>query len=179
MVAHIEIIMGCMFSGKSSELIRRLKRHKVINERILVINSSVDTRSDKSVIKTNNSDTFDCIKISDLSALQIIQETIDVIAIDEAQFFTGLKDFVERMRPLVKRIIIVGLDGDFLQKPFGEILQIIPIADEIVKLYALCMVCKDGTLAPFTKRFCEDTTTQELVGDASIYKAVCKNCLKT
>ena len=177
MVAHIEIIMGCMFSGKSSELIRRLKRHRAINERILVINSSIDTRSSKNVIKTHNSDTFDCIKISDLSTLQILHETVDVIAIDEAQFFSGLKNFVEKMKPLVKRIIIAGLDGDFLQKPFGEILQIIPIADEIVKLHALCMVCKDGTLAPFTKRFGGDTMTQELVGDASIYKAVCKNCL--
>lgn len=175
MVAHIEIIMGCMFSGKSSELIRRLKRHQAINESILVINSSIDTRSNSSVIKTHNSDTFDCIKVSDLSSIELY-ENIDVIAIDEAQFFSGLKDFVIRMKSKVKRIIIAGLDGDCFQNQFGEILQIIPIADEIIKLHALCMICKDGTLAPFTKRYCNDTI-QELVGDSNIYKSVCKNCL--
>ena len=173
-MARIEIIMGCMFSGKSTELIRRLKRHRAINESILVINSTKDTRSEKDVIKTHNSDTFECVKVSDLSLLEV---EADVVAIDEAQFFTGLREFVQRVGPRVKRIILAGLDGDFLQRPFGEIFDVIPLADEVLKLHALCMVCNDGTLAPFTRRFCEDTTTQELVGDHDIYKAVCRACL--
>jgi thymidine kinase len=163
-----------MFSGKSTELIRRLKRHRAINESILVINSSKDTRSDKEVIRTHNSDTFDCVKIADLSQIESID--VDVIAIDEAQFFSGLVEFVQRIGPLVKRIIVAGLDGDFLQRPFGEILDVIPLADEVLKLQALCMICNDGTLAPFTRRFC-DNTVQELVGDHDIYKAVCRKCL--
>ena len=174
-MARIEIIMGCMFSGKSTELIRRLKRHRAINESILVINSAKDTRSANEVIKTHNSDTFECVKVSDLSLLEPID--VDVVAIDEAQFFTGLREFVQRVSPRVKRIILAGLDGDFLQRPFGEIFDIIPLADEVLKLHALCMVCNDGTLAPFTRRFCEDTTTQELVGDHDMYKAVCRECL--
>jgi thymidine kinase len=173
-MTRIEIIMGCMFSGKSTELIRRLKRHRAINESILVINSAKDTRSEKEVIKTHNSDTFECVKVSDLS---LFEAEADVVAIDEAQFFTGLREFVQRVSPRVKRIILAGLDGDFLQRPFGEIFDIIPLADEVLKLHALCMVCNDGTLAPFTRRFCEDTTTQELVGDHDIYKAVCRECL--
>ena len=178
-MARIEVIMGCMFSGKSTELIRRLKRHRAINEKILVINSSKDTRSADSVIKTHNWETFACIKVFDLnSVFDIIKDdAYDVIAIDEAQFFTGLRDFVELIGPTVKRIIIAGLDGDFLQRPFGEIFRVLPMADEVLKLHALCMECKDGTLAPFTKRYSEDTTTQELVGDHDIYKAVCKKCL--
>jgi thymidine kinase len=102
----------------------------------------------------------------------------DVIAIDEAQFFTGLRDFVVNISPYVKRIIIAGLDGDFLQRPFGEIFEVLPLASEVLKLHALCMICNDGTLASFTKRLCEDTA-QELVGDSDIYKAVCIKCLGT
>ena len=181
-MAHIEVIMGCMFSGKSTELIRRLKRHRAINQEILVVNSIKDTRSSDDVIKTHNWDTFACMKVSDLAtAFDFIHDLkkCDVVAIDEAQFFTGLREFVQNISPHVRRIIIAGLDGDFLQRPFGEIFDVIPLADEVLKLHALCMVCKDGTLAPFTKRFCEDTTTQELVGDHDIYKAVCRKCLDT
>ena len=176
MVTRIEIIMGCMFSGKSTELIRRLKRHRAINESILVINSTKDTRSELEVIKTHNSDTFSCVKVSDLSEL-CVENTHDIVAIDEAQFFTGLRPFVERLLGNTKTIIIAGLDGDFRQRSFGEIFDILPLADEVLKLHALCMVCKDGTLAPFTRRFCEDRETQELVGDHDIYKAVCRKCL--
>jgi thymidine kinase len=180
-MAHIEVIMGCMFSGKSTELIRRLRRHRAINEKILVINSAKDTRSSDDVIKTHNWETFACMKITDLTtALNFIKnDRYAVVAIDEAQFFTGLREFVQNISTHVKRIIIAGLDGDFLQRPFGEIFQVLPMADEVIKLHALCMVCKNGTPAPFTKRFCEDTTTQEIVGDHDIYKAVCRKCLDT
>ena len=174
-MTRIEIIVGCMFSGKSSELIRRIKRHQAIGESVLVINSSKDTRSPQEVIRTHNSDTLSCVKVSNLSALGKVM--YDVVAIDEAQFFTGLKCFVEINMRTIKTIIIAGLDGDFRQRPFGEILELVPMADEVLKLHALCMVCKDGTLAPFTRRFCEDHETQELVGDHDIYKAVCRKCL--
>jgi len=176
-MTRIEIIVGCMFSGKSSELIRRVKRHQAIKESVLVINSSKDTRSPQEVIRTHNSDTLSCVKVSDLSSLGI-ENMYDVVAIDEAQFFTGLKCFVETIMGSTKTIIIAGLDGDFRQRPFGEILELVPMADEVLKLHALCMVCKDGTLAPFTRRFCEDHETQELVGDHDIYKAVCRKCLR-
>jgi thymidine kinase len=169
--------MGCMFSGKSTELIRRLKRHRAINERILVINSSKDTRSTHQVVKTHDSETMDCLKVSDLDSFELAC-SIDVIAIDEAQFFTGLLEFVKRMENRVKTIIVAGLDGDFLQRPFGEILSLIPMADDVLKVHALCMVCKDGTLASFTKRLSNDTS-QELIGDCDIYKAVCRKCLHT
>ena len=179
-MTYIEIIMGCMFSGKSTELIRRLKRHRAINQKILVINSTKDTRSSDDVIKTHNWDTFACMKVDDLRfAIDFVHDhECDVVAIDEAQFFTNLREFVQVISSQVKRIIIAGLDGDFLQRPFGEIFDVIPLADEVLKLHALCMVCKDGTLAPFTKRYSDDTT-QELVGDHDIYKAVCRKCLDT
>jgi len=87
-----------------------------------------------------------------------------------------LQTFVQRALSMEKHIIIAGLDGDFMQREFGEILNLIPHADEITKVYALCMSCKNGTLAPFTKRL-TDSKEQELIGDASVYIAVCRRCL--
>jgi thymidine kinase len=169
--------MGGMFSGKSTELIRRVKRRNIINNSILVINSSKDTRSLENVVRTHDSQTFDCVKTATLSDVSI--EKYDVIAIDEAQFFTGLRTFVEFALGHDKHIILAGLDGDFKQMKFGELFDVIPLANDVLKLCALCMDCKDGTLGPFTKRCLnDDDTQQELIGGNEIYKAVCRKCLK-
>jgi len=173
MPARLELIIGCMFSGKSTELIRRLKRYRALDRSILVINSSKDIRSESSVIQTHDKNTFECVKTDDLSAISI--QGHQVIAVDEAQFFTGLREFVERALAKGKHIIIAGLDGDFEQKKFGEIVDLIPLCDDILKLHALCMKCSDGTLAPFTKRLV-DSREQELVGDSLMYIATCRKC---
>ena len=174
-MGRLEIIMGSMFSGKSSELIRRVKRHLVINERVLVINSSKDTRSDKSVLRTHDDTLFECIKTNYL--LSIDTTYYDVIAIDEAQFFNNLLEFVDREVLRKKCIIVAGLDGDFQQKPIGQILQLVPLSDDVTKLSALCMGCRDGTPGPFTQRTGQ-CLAQELVGANELYRAVCRSCLK-
>ena len=171
---RLELILGCMFSGKSTELIRRCRRHQAVGHFILVVNSSRDTRSHLDVVQTHDKNVMACTKTDDLFQLDI--DPYNVIAIDEAQFFTGLQTFVQRALSMEKHIIIAGLDGDFMQREFGEILNLIPHADEITKVYALCMSCKNGTLAPFTKRL-TDSKEQELIGDASVYIAVCRRCL--
>jgi thymidine kinase len=99
-----------------------------------------------------------------------------VIAIDEAQFFNNLRFFVEEAMKDNKHVILTGLDGDFQQRVFGELLLMIPLADDVTKLKALCMDCMDGTLGPFTKRTISNSL-QELVGDSSIYRAVCRKHL--
>ena len=165
--------MGGMFSGKSTELIRRVKRHAVINNAVLVINSSKDIRSSESVVKTHDDETYHCVKILDLTGVSI--DDYDVVAIDEAQFFPGLRRFVELALDSDKHVIVAGLDGDFKQRAFGEMFDLLPLADEVLKLCALCMCCKDGTLGPFTKRCLERSQDQqELVGGQDIYKAVCR-----
>jgi thymidine kinase len=170
----LEIIMGSMFSGKSSEMIRRLKRFQVINKKILVINSSKDTRSDCNVIQTHDLQTFTCIKVDALSEVEI--DGYDIIAVDEAQFFKNLRLFVEMALAEDKYILLAGLDGDFQQNVFGEMWTVMPLADTIVKLRALCMTCLDGTKGPFTKRItCE--SQQELIGDSDHYQAVCRKHL--
>jgi thymidine kinase len=178
MCAKLEIILGNMFSGKSSELIRRLKRHRVIGDKILVVNSSKDTRNVESVLQTHDKETFECIKTNDLLEVTTTQQyqSAKVIAVDEAQFFKNLRFFVEQGMKDDKHVILVGLDGDFRQHVFGELLMMIPLADDVTKLKALCMECMDGTLGPFTKRTVGNTL-QELVGDVDIYRAVCRKHL--
>jgi thymidine kinase len=179
MAGRLELIMGCMFSGKSTEMIRRLKRYKAINKKILVINSSKDVRNPKAVLQTHDNITFDCVKTDNLLTLFCTDEiqTADIIAIDEAQFFSQLRDFVERVLEMNKHIIVAGLDGDYKQCIFGDILYLIPLADEVDKLKAMCMKCNNGTLGPFTKRII-DNTEQELIGANEMYKSVCRLHLK-
>lgn len=175
-MARLEIIMGNMFSGKSTELIRRLKRHQAIGTQILVINSAKDIRSDSDVLQTHDRSTLDCIKTNSLKTVNVPIGT-QVVGIDECQFFTGLRDFVESCLNRNIHAVLAGLDGDFMQQTFGELLSMVPLADEVTKLTALCMECLDGTPGPFTKRTVE-SKEQELVGAAECYKAVCRRHLR-
>ena len=173
--------MGNMFSGKTSELIRRLERFKIMdnNNKILVANSKKDTRSTLEVLQTHDNVQFQCIKVDDI--FELLSETefddSDIIAIDEAQFFTKLKRFVEYCLHLNKSVILSGLDADFSQSKFGELIDCIPLACDVIKLSAICMRCKDGTPGPFSKRIV-DNTDVELVGGSETYIAVCRNHLK-
>ncbi len=170
----LKIIMGNMFSGKTTELVRRLKRYEVIGKRILVINSSKDTRCLEHVLRTHDNTKFDCIKTGDLNELNY--QDFDIIAIDEAQFFIGLKVFVEKVLKRGKTVLLTGLDGDYKQRKIGEIIDCIPLADKVFKLSAMCMECMDGTHGPFTKRIVNSTET-ELIGGKEMYRAVCRKHL--
>tara|TARA_B100000530_G_scaffold242953_1_gene158733 strand:+ start:227 stop:586 length:360 start_codon:yes stop_codon:yes gene_type:complete len=117
---------------------------------------------------------FDCIKTNDLNELNY--QDVDVIAIDEAQFFIGLKVFVEKVLKRGKTVILTGLDGDYKQGKIGEIIDCIPLADKVFKLSAMCMECMDGTHGPFTKRIVDNTET-ELIGGKEMYRAVCRKHL--
>jgi thymidine kinase len=174
----LSIIMGNMFSGKTSELIRRLKRLKVLGKRIMVVNSAKDTRSPDEVLKTHDNVKFDCFKVMEL--FELIDkwqfEDAEIIAIDEAQFFPDLKRFVECCLLGDKTVIIAGLDGDAFQRKWGELLDCIPLASEVTKLSALCMHCGNGNSGPFTKRTVENKEL-ELIGGSDMYIAVCQKHL--
>jgi len=181
----IEIILGCMFSGKSTELIRRISRFQSINKPVLCINHSIDTRWKElpnNTIKTHEGRTIPAIKTDTLMAITTtdIYKQSEVIGIDEAQFFNDLYQFVLYTEKNNKTLIICGLDGDYQRKPIGQILQCIPLADSIIKLKALDMVDKDGSSAIFTKRKgTVKTEDQILVGGKDEYLAVSrKNYLK-
>ena len=176
----LTIIMGNMFSGKTTELIRRLKRYRIIGKKIVVINSTKDTRSPEELLKTHDGVDFPCIKVEHISHC-ILQNSFceaEIVAIDEAQFFHNLVDFVQMCLFLDKSVILAGLDGDYKQRKFGEILDCIPMASDVIKLSALCMDCRNGTPGPFTKRIVQSDEL-ELVGGKDLYKAVCRRHLKS
>jgi thymidine kinase len=172
-----------MFSGKSTELRREGCRKLAVlvdKSKVLLINSQKDSRfGDESVIKTHDGVHICAKKVSFLSELTNtdVYEKAEAILIDEAQFFDDLYDFVvQACNVHGKQVIIAGLDGDYLRKPFGngDILKLIPQANHIKKLSALCMICADGkTAAPFTARICA-ATEQTVVGAGDKYISVCR-----
>ena len=175
---RIDIITGCMFSGKSTELIKIINKYKILNKEIIAINHSKDDRYGKNSIITHNKLKVECISIDSLMKIKTNKEygydRCDVIVIEEAQFFEDLYNFVIDAADKDHKIVIVaGLDGDSNREIFGDILRLIPLCDTITKLSALCVVCQDGTPANFSKRIV-DIKGQELIGSNKEYIPVCR-----
>ena len=175
-MARIELILGCMWSGKTTELIRRLQRYTSIEKDVLIINYHKDTRYGENIISTHSKYQMPAKGTDKLMKMIEFEEyqKADIIGIDEGQFFSDLYDFVlHACEKDHKDIIISALDGDSFRKPFGQIPQIIPLCDDIKKKKAMCMFCKDGTQASFTLRIVGDTK-QELIGANDKFQAVCR-----
>ena len=175
-MSKIEIILGPMFSGKSTELLRRTRRYEAIGRKIMYINHSLDTRYGDNKISTHDKVENDAIMTPML--MHVLKtdpfNECDIIAINEAQFFTDLLDFcVLCMNDFGKHIIVAGLDGDYKREPFGDILKLIPLAesDDITKLSAYCKVCAEK--ASFTKRVTTNTS-QIVIGCEDCYIPVCR-----
>jgi thymidine kinase len=175
-VGRIEVIVGPMFSGKSEELIRRLKRARIARQRVACYKPDIDLRYHRTSIASHSSQTHEASTVSSVehlkSALFPQLPEVDVIGIDEAQFFDpGIIPFAVELVHLGKRILIAGLDTTFAAEPFGPIPALMAIADEVTKLYAVCMVC--GAPAIHTQRLGQ---SQELVvvGAAGLYEARCR-----
>jgi thymidine kinase len=174
--ARIETIVGPMFSGKSEELIRRLKRARIARQRVACYKPDIDLRYHRTSIASHSSQTHEACTVTNVEHLKATLlpqlDDIDVIGIDEAQFFddTILPLTVELVH-LGKRIILAGLDTTFNAEPFGPIPALMAIADEVTKLSAVCMVC--GAPAIHTQRLGQ---SQELVlvGAAGLYEARCR-----
>ena len=171
--------MGGMYSGKTTELIRRLRRYESIGKKILTLNSKIDVRCRAKEIQTHDKKTHSAVKLDHLSieAIRPQLDEIDVVAIDEANFFEG-EELVAFAKQLVnnyhKQVIVCGLDGDYQQNRFGGILDLIPFCDTLVKLRGLCQVC--GTEGAFTKRLGQTDGDLVLVDD-SLYECRCREHL--
>jgi thymidine kinase len=173
---RIEVITGPMFSGKSEELIRRLKRARIARQRVLCFKPDIDLRYHKTAIASHSAQTLEACVVADVERLREtlfpqIDQT-EVIGIDEAQFFD--EDLIALSLELVhmgKRVLIAGLDTTFAGEPFEPIPDLMAVADEVVKLSAVCMVC--GAPAIHTQRL---GGSQELVvvGAAGLYEARCR-----
>ena len=174
----ISVIIGCMFSGKTSELIRIARRNKVINKKVLLINHTDDTRYAESQVISHDLIGIDCItcsNLSDILKLDLYPES-DIICIDEGQFYSNLYSFCKTAADSGKHVYVCGLDGDYKQEPFGEILKLIPIAEDVKKLNAFGKGCNNGNLGFFTKRIV-DSNERVLIGSTESYIPVCRKCL--
>ena len=174
---RLELILGHMFSGKSAELIRIINRYESINKKILTITHTIDNSYGNGVISSHNRVQKKSISIEKLYSILETDEykESEIIIVEEGQFFEDLKNFVVRATDVDnKHVIVAGLNGDFRRERFGQILEIIPLAEQITKLSAFCKLCNDGTPGDFSKRIEKDSTEQRLVGNENYYLAVCR-----
>ncbi|XP_021719810.1 thymidine kinase a-like isoform X2 [Chenopodium quinoa] len=174
---EIHVIVGPMFAGKTTSLLRRIQSECSNGRKVALIKSNKDTRYELNSIVTHDGEKFPCLALPDLSSFKqkfgsIAYDELDVIGIDEAQFFEDLYDFCQRAADHDgKTIIVAGLDGDYLRRSFGSVLSIIPLADSVTKLTARCELC--GKPASFTLRKTDEKQT-ELIGGAEVYMPVCR-----
>lgn len=180
---YLELIIGPMFSGKTSELLQIYKKCKFCNINVAIINHKFDNRYHDTMLSSHDKIMAPCLQASELNSLwaddvenlsyKILREA-DVILINEGQFFPDLYEVVIDMLQHKKKIYICGLDGDFERKKFGSVLDLIPICDNIIKLKSLCSLCKDGTPGIFSMRLSNEKT-QTVVGSDN-YIPVCRSC---
>lgn len=171
---YLEIILGSMFSGKTSRLVEIYKQCKFCNIPVEVINHSIDDRYDDELMSTHDKIKIPCIKMSKIEDILKKIENVEVILINEGQFFDDLYENVKKMLEKGKKVYICGLDGDFERKKFGQILDLIPLCDKVTKLTSLCSICKNGTPGIFSKRISSEKE-QTVVGSDN-YIPVCRNC---
>jgi thymidine kinase len=170
----IEVITGCMFSGKTEELIRRLRRAQIAKQKVKIFKPRIDARYSNNSIVSHNEQSLPSILIDDINEVVNQSEDAQVIAIDEAQFFREeIVNICNKLASQGKRVIVAGLDQDYTGKPFEPIPQLLAIAEYITKQHAICVVC--GNPADKTQR---KTTEAErvVVGAAEKYEARCRKC---
>jgi thymidine kinase len=173
--AYLEIILGPMFSGKTSRIVEIYKQCVFCNIPVAVINHSIDNRYDDQLLSTHDKIMIPCMKTDKLMDLFVTHiETCEVILINEGQFFADLYEFVSMLLKQKKKVYVCGLDGDFERNKFGQILDLIPLCDKVNKLTSLCSLCKNGTLGIFSKRI--STEKEQTVVGSSNYIPVCRNC---
>ena len=181
MNGYLELILGPMFSGKTSKILELYKQCEFSNIPVVVINHTSDKRYSETMLSTHDLKMIPCIQASSLcDAMEILEiknkiNDATVILINEGQFFNDLYEWTEMMvETNHKEIYICGLDGDFNRNKFGQILDLIPLCDKVTKLKSLCSMCKNGTKALFSLRVTEEKE-QVLIG-SDCYKPVCRAC---
>jgi thymidine kinase len=170
----IEVVCGCMFSGKTEELIRRLRRAQIAKQRVMIFKPKIDNRYSADRIVSHNTQSLDSIVIDNAKEIMKLAQDAHVVGIDEGQFFSSdLVAVCEELARRGKRVIVAGLDQDYRGKPFEPIPHLLAIAEYITKTLAICMVC--GNPADRTQRI---TAQQErvVVGAQNIYEARCRKC---
>jgi thymidine kinase len=176
----LEVITGPMFSGKSEELIRRLKRARIARQRVACYKPDIDLRYHRTAIASHSSQTHDAVTVANVELLRDSLypqlSDVEVVGIDEVQFFDpAIIPLALELVAMGKRVLMAGLDTTFNNEPFGPVPALMALADKVTKLSAVCMVC--GASAIHTQRL---GASQELVvvGAAGLYEARCRTCFR-
>lgn len=171
---RIEVICGSMFSGKTEELIRRLRRAKFAKQKVEIYKPAIDTRYSKEDVVSHDHNTIMSTPVDSSAAIMLLSSDIDVVGIDEAQFFdNGIVDVCNELANRGVRVIVAGLDMDYKGKPFGPIPYLCSIADEVTKVHAICVRC--GALAYISHRLVHNDK-RVLLGEKEEYEPLCREC---
>ena len=172
----IEVITGSMFSGKTEELLRRLRRAKFAKQRVEIFKPAIDTRYSDNQVVSHDANAIPSTVIDNAQQIIILANDIDVVGIDEAQFFADdIVDTCEQLAESGVRVIVAGLDMDYKGKPFGAMPQLLARAEYVTKVHAICVKC--GSLAQFSHR----TSTEEgtiILGETDRYEPLCRKCYR-
>lgn len=170
----IEVIAGSMFSGKTEELLRRLRRAKIAKLRVEIFKPRIDVRYSESAVVSHDENSIMSTPVENSANILLLTGDVDVVGIDEAQFFdNGLVDVCNRLAEMGIRVIAAGLDMDFKGKPFGPIPGLMAIADYVTKVHAICMRC--GSVAQFSHRLGKNEKLVFL-GEKDEYEPLCRDC---
>lgn len=170
----IEVITGSMFSGKTEELIRRLRRAQFAGLRVEIFKPSLDKRYSETRVVSHDDKSIVSTPVDNASAILLLAGDVDVIGIDEAQFFdSSIVEVCNQLADNGIRIVIAGLDMDFMGKPFGPMPALISVAEYVTKVHAICMRC--GNLANYSFRKSDDAQVV-LLGEKNLYEPLCRNC---
>jgi thymidine kinase len=172
----IEVICGSMFSGKTEELIRRLKRAQFAKQKVEIFKPSVDTRYHDVDVVSHDSNSIRSTPVDSSANILLLTSDVQVVGIDEAQFFDeGLASVCNQLADSGIRVIVAGLDMDYLGKAFGPIPELLAIAEHVTKVHAICMHC--GNLANHSHRM-TDEESLVVLGEASNYEPLCRDCFR-
>ncbi len=170
---HLEVICGPMFSGKTEELIRRIRRSQIARQKVQIFKPAVDTRYAENQVVSHSAQSMDSIPVEkSLDILHLVKDTTRVVAIDEVQFFDfDIISVIEKLTARGLRVIAAGLDLDYRAKPFGPMGELLAIADDVAKIQAICTIC--GAPATRTQRLVS-SDEQFLLGEQKSYEARCR-----
>jgi thymidine kinase len=170
----IEVITGCMFSGKTEELIRRLKRVQIAGQKAEIFKPKLDIRYDSADIVSHDSNRIRSTPVENHFNILLMVSAVNVVGIDEAQFFDdGIVEVAEELALKGMRVIVAGLDTDYTGKPFGPMPALLARAEYVTKLHAICAKCGDNANYSYRKPKIDD---QVLLGEKDVYEPRCRHC---
>jgi thymidine kinase len=173
-IGSIEVIVGSMFSGKTEELIRRLKRAKIARQTVEIFKPQIDIRYSVEDVVSHDENSIRSTPVENSANILLLTGNVDIVGIDEAQFFDkGLVEVAIKLANMGTRVIIAGLDMDYKGNPFGPMPDLLAVADFVTKVHAICVRC--GNIAQFSHRLSQKEQVV-LLGEKDIYEPLCRIC---